>query len=79
MKFVLWLLALALSAQLLASVSLNSATVEELTALPGIGQSTAEKIVEYRKQHGFKDTRELMNIKGIGEKKYEKIKADLTL
>ena len=79
MKLIIWLLALALSAQLLATVNLNSASTEELATLPGIGQATAEKIVAYREKHGFKDTRELMNIKGIGEKKYQKIKDDLSL
>ena len=79
MKLLIWLLTLALSTQLLAAVSLNNASIEELTSLPGIGKATAEKIVAYREKHGFKDTRELMNIKGIGEKKYEKIKDDLSL
>jgi competence protein ComEA len=68
---------LLVSAQLFAAVNLNTATVAELSSIKGIGPSTAAKIVDYRKQHGFKDTREIMNIKGIGQKKYDKIKADL--
>jgi competence protein ComEA len=79
MKLITLFIALLTSIQLMAAVSLNQATAEELTALDGIGEKTAEKIIEYRKEHGFKDTREVMNIKGIGEKKYEKIKGELTL
>ena len=79
MKRWVWIIMVALSAQLCAAVNLNTASVEELTTLPGIGNAMAEKIVAYREKHGFKDTRELMNIKGIGEKKYEKLKDDLSL
>lgn len=79
MKLWIWIIMVAISAQLCASVNLNTASVEELATLPGIGQATAEKIVDYRAKHGFKDTRELMNIKGIGEKKYEKLKDELSL
>jgi len=75
-KSVLLMLA---TAPLFAAVNLNTATAEELTQLPGIGPAMAQKILEYRQEHGFKDTKELMNIKGIGEKKYEKIKDELSL
>lgn len=57
------------------SISVNKATAEELTQLPGIGIKTAEKIIEYRKAHGrFNSVNELLEVKGIGEKKLEKIK-----
>ena len=56
-------------------VNLNSATVTELMQLPRVGQKTAERIVAFRKQHGgFQRPEELMNVKGIGEKSYAKLK-----
>lgn len=61
-------------------VSLNSATIEELTSLPGIGESKAIKIIEYRDMNnGFKSVEEIKNVKGIGSSIYEKIKDYLTL
>ena len=61
-------------------VNINTATVEQLATLPGVGQATATKIVEYREQNGmFKTVEELMNVKGIGEKKLEKIKSLITI
>lgn len=77
MKSTLSILTLLLSAQLFAAVNLNTATAKELATLPGIGESTAAKIIQYRKEHHFKDAREIMNIKGIGEKKYQKISSEL--
>ncbi len=57
------------------SVDLNTATKKELVALPGIGETTAESIVLYRKEHGgFATNEELMKVKGIGEKKFLKLK-----
>jgi competence protein ComEA len=61
-------------------ISINSASINELCTLPGIGESTAEKIIEYRNNYGgFNSLEELKNISGIGEKKYEKIKELITL
>jgi len=63
-----------------AIVNLNTATAADLEALPGIGKSTALRIVEYReKSGGFKKVEELMNVKGIGEKSFLKIKSRLTV
>ncbi|MGC8594788.1 MAG: ComEA family DNA-binding protein [Candidatus Kryptoniota bacterium] len=57
-------------------VDINIASAEELTSLPGIGQATAERIVEYRKIHGkFASIEDLMNVKGIGEKKFQKLRS----
>lgn len=78
MKVLAFLGALMLSVTLWA-VNINTASVEELSTLPGIGQGTAEKIVDYRKDHKFKKTTDLMEVKGIGEKKFEKIKAKLSV
>lgn len=56
-------------------INLNRATLKELVSLPGIGPVLAERIIEYRKIHkGFKRKEEIMKVKGIGKKKYERIK-----
>lgn len=69
---------LALNAQ--EKVNVNSATVEQLVEIPGIGESTAASIVEKRKElGGFKSLDDLLQVKGIGEKKLEKMKPFLTL
>lgn len=61
-------------------VNLNTAKVEELTTLPGIGESKAQLIIEYRTKVGkFKSIEELMNISGIGEAMFEKIKDKITI
>jgi competence protein ComEA len=61
-------------------VNVNTATVEELQAVKGIGEKIAAAIVAYRKEHGpFKSLDELVHVKGIGEKTLEKIRGHLTL
>ena len=61
-------------------VNINSADAQELSRLPGIGASYAQRIIEYRTQNsGFKSVDELKNIKGIGEKKFEKLKRFVVL
>ena len=61
-------------------VNLNTATQADLESLPGIGKSTAQRILEYRqKSGGFKKVEELMNVKGIGEKSFLKLKNRLTV
>ena len=57
------------------AINLNSATVDQLEKLPGVGPKMAELIVEYRQKNGgFKKIEDLMNVKGIGEKKFLKLK-----
>ena len=58
-----------------APLNLNAATEAQLEALPGIGAATAGRIIEYRKKNGgFKKVEDLMNVKGIGEKSFLKLK-----
>ena len=58
-----------------AAINLNTSTLEQLETLPGIGARTAALIVEYRQKNGgFKKIEELMNVKGIGEKSFLKLK-----
>ncbi len=61
-------------------VNINSATIEELQAVKGIGPKTASAIVAYRDSHGaFADLNALENVKGIGAKKLKKIENSLTV
>lgn len=55
-------------------IKINLASIEELTTLPGIGQSKATAIIEYREQYGkFKNIEDLTNVSGIGEKTAERL------
>ena len=61
-------------------VNINTANVNELDNLPGIGPSLAQRIIEYREENGnFKSIEELQNVKGIGDTKYSDIKDNVTI
>jgi comEA protein len=63
-----------------AIVNINTASAGELDALPGIGAKTAALIVEYRQKNGpFKKVEDLMNVRGVGEKNFLKLKAQITV
>ncbi|MGN0552715.1 MAG: ComEA family DNA-binding protein [Oscillospiraceae bacterium] len=60
-------------------ININTATVEELKELNGIGDVIAARIVEYAQTIGFNSIEEIKNVKGIGDKKYENIKDKITV
>jgi competence protein ComEA len=63
-----------------SAVNLNTATISQLESLPGIGPRIAERIVAYReKTGGFKKIEELMNVQGVGEKSFLRIKDLITI
>jgi len=63
-----------------AALNLNTATKDELIALPGIGPAKAQAILDYRHANGaFKSVEELKDVKGIGAKRFEKLKTELTV
>jgi comEA protein len=60
-------------------VNINTATVQQLVTLPGVGEKLAARIVEYRqKSGGFKSVQELLNVQGIGEKSFTKMQPHLS-
>ena len=60
-------------------VSINNGTLEELMTLPGIGESKASAIIEYRKKTKFETLEDLLNVSGIGNVTYEQLKEYITL
>ena len=63
-----------------APVNLNTATMDQLATIPGIGVKTAERIIAYREKNGgFKKVEDLMNVQGVGEKSFLKMKPLITV
>ena len=61
-------------------VNINTSNKEKLMTLPGVGETTAQKIIEYRAQNGkFKNVEDLKNVSGIGEAKYNSLKEKITV
>ncbi len=58
-------------------ININTATKEELKTLDGIGDQTSQKIIEYRRKIKFTQVEDLLNVDGIGNSKFEKIKNDI--
>jgi competence protein ComEA len=62
---------------LFAKVDINSANIKELQSIRGIGYKKAAAIIEYRKNHKFIKIEDIMKVKGIGKKLFEKIKNEI--
>lgn len=61
-------------------VNINKASVEQLCTLKNIGPACAERIVQYRQQNGpFQNPEDLMKVKGVGPKTFDKIKDNITV
>jgi comEA protein len=62
------------------TININSASATELQRLPGIGAKTAGRVIEYRQKNGpFKKIEELMNVRGVGEKNFLKLKNQISV
>lgn len=57
-----------------SKININTCTKDELMSLPGVGEVTASKIIDYRSANKFKSIEDIMNVSGIGTKKYEDLK-----
>jgi comEA protein len=61
------------------TVNINTASASDLERLPGIGPKTAGRIIEYRQKNGgFKKIEDLMNVRGVGEKNFLKLRTQIT-
>lgn len=65
---------------IVGTVNINTASAADLEGLPGIGAKTAQRIVDYRQKNGpFKKIEELMNVRGVGEKNFLKLKGQISV
>lgn len=67
------------SSEIEGKININTASKEELMTLDGIGESYADKIIEYRKKQKFMCIEDLMNVSGIGQKKFDNIKDNIKI
>ncbi|MCK5069652.1 MAG: helix-hairpin-helix domain-containing protein [Desulfocapsa sp.] len=64
----------------LAAININKADAKELATLPGIGEAKATAIIKYRKDNGnFQSPKDLVKVKGIGPKIFEKLSKEITI
>ena len=75
-KLILFLI---LFVALFAKINVNKASIKELQSLDGIGYTKAKLIIEYRKKHKFEKVEDIMKVKGIGKKTFEKIKDKISI
>jgi competence protein ComEA len=62
------------------TININTASLVDLQKLPGIGAKTAGRVIEYRQKNGpFKRVEELMNVRGVGEKSFLKLKSQISV
>lgn len=62
------------------TININSASLESLTQLPGIGEKTAQRIIDFRKANGkFNSPEDMLKVKGIGQKKFDKLKSQVSV
>lgn len=61
------------------TISLNKATREDFMTIKGVGEKTAQKIIDYRNENGFSCIEDIMNVSGIGEKTYLRLREFLCL
>jgi len=79
-RLLLAIVMLAVSGFAVATTNINSATLEQLQALPGIGPVKAQAIVDHRKAQGkFKSIDEIKNVKGIDTATFDKVKSELAI
>jgi competence protein ComEA len=72
-----FLLVVMLFVSLFAKIDINTATMSELHSLKGIGHKKATAIIEYRKEHRFTKIEDIIKVKGVGKRVFEKIKDEI--
>jgi competence protein ComEA len=61
-------------------INLNTATLDQLETLPGIGPSLGQRIIDHRQEHGpFRSVDDLLNVSGIGEKRLADLRSKVTV